>query len=306
MKTNIKLSFLFLLMFLLNVNFSLAQQENQTEDQEPYWQIETKDGNEFLGKIIYEDDQEIKLDTKNFGVLTIKKANIKTLKSVKIELIKEGEVWTDYPQGSRYFWAPNGYGLKKGEGYFQNVWIFFNQVSYGFTDNFTVGLGTVPVFLLGLGEVPVWITPKISIPIVKDKFNLGAGVLLGKMIGFESDWGDGTVGLLYGVSTFGSKNSNINIGLGYGFIDGELASRPTISLSGLHRVSKRGYILTENYIISSEGFSMGLLSFGGRTILKKVSLDYGGIIPVVSELGFIKIIIPWLGIVVPFDTKKPY
>jgi hypothetical protein len=283
--------------------------QDYVPSSEQLWKIETKDGNEFIGKIIYEDRDTIKLETNNFGTLTIHKNQIKKRNLAKEELIKEGELWDENPQAARFFWAPNGYGLKRGEGYYQNVWIFFNQVSYGFTDNFSMGVGTVPIFLVGSSIAPFWITPKISIPLVENKFQLGVGALIGRVFDFNPqhlyDANSGTFGLLYGVATIGSKDSNINFGLGYGFASGELARYPTVTISGMHRVSKRGYIITENYIISTSESSVGLLSFGGRTILRKVSIDFGGIIPISNEMDRLYII-PWLGIVVPFNSRKAH
>lgn len=172
----------------------------------------------------------------------------------------------------------------------------FNQVSVGVTDNFSIGAGMMPLFFFG-APTPVWITPKFSIPVKKDKFNVGLGVLAGTVIGEEGT----TLGLLYGSATFGSKNDNLTIGAGFGFADGELSKNPVINVSGMKRIGPRGYLLTENYYLGME--DIGLLSFGGRRIVKKISLDFGGFIPFGSGVDTF-IVIPWLGIVVPMGTKQ--
>ncbi|MDH3708832.1 MAG: hypothetical protein OER04_03030 [Cyclobacteriaceae bacterium] len=67
------------------------------------------------------------------------------------------------------------------------------------------------------------------------------------------------------------------------------------------RTGPRGYILTENYFIDVGSETFGLLSLGGRRIIGKVGLDFGGFIPVdTDEVVFI----PWLGVTIPFG-KKP-
>jgi hypothetical protein len=260
--------------------------------------IETTDGNEYIGVIVEEANDRVVLQTESVGTLTIKKVDIKTREIVIAEKIKEGKYWFDNPQSTRYFWSPNGYGLKKGEGYYQNVWVLFNQVSVGVTDNFSIGFGTVPLFLFGSPSTPIWVAPKFSIPVAAEKFNLGIGALVGTVVGEEQKG----FGLLYGITTFGTKDKNFSVGLGYGYSAGEFADTPTISFSALIRTSQRGYFITENYYIDT-GEPLVLLSLGGRRIIKKVGLDFGAFIPISSDYdGFIAI--PWLGLTVPFG-KRP-
>jgi len=260
--------------------------------------IETIDGNEYIGKIVEENNDDLVLETESLGRITIKKVNVKTREIISVEKIKDGKYWFDNPQSTRYFWSPNGYGLKKGEGYYQNVWVLFNQVSVGVTDNFSVGFGTIPLFLFG-ASTPVWLTPKFSIPVVAEKFNIGAGALVGTVIGEE----ESGFGLLYGITTFGSRDKNISIGLGYGYAGEKLADTPTVSVSSLIRTSQRGYFITENYYIDTGEESLVLISLGGRRIIKKVGLDFGLFIPFSSDQESF-IAIPWLGLTVPFG-KPP-
>jgi hypothetical protein len=265
------------------------------QDTSRLWRIETRDGNEFFGTIAEQNEREIKLKTESLGVITIQLSNIKSMKEIRPELIREGELWTENPQATRYLWGPSGYGLKKGEGYYQNIWIFFNQASFGITDNVSIGVGMIPLFLFAGAPTPIWITPKVSVPVVKDKFNVGGGALIGTVLG--EDVG-GPFGIAYGIATVGSRDKNFSFGIGYGFADGEWGDIPTFSLNGMIRIGKRGYILTENYFISAGGETVGLISLGGRTVWSKIALDYGGILPVGSETE--AVIVPWLGISIPF------
>ncbi|HEY3384984.1 MAG TPA: hypothetical protein VGK46_00660, partial [Saprospiraceae bacterium] len=186
---------------------------------------------------------------------------------------------------------------KKGEGYYQNVWIFFNQVSYGITDNISIGAGIVPLFLFAGASTPVWLTPKLSIPIVKDKFNVGAGALVGTVLGEE----DAGFGIAYGTTTFGNRNTNVSLGLGYGYLSGEWADVPTVSLSAMIRTGQRGYLITENYFIGTADEDAILLSFGGRRLIKNSGLDFGLLFPVNTDGSFFAI--PWLGITIPFGSS---
>ena len=268
-----------------------------TKDTTILYRVETVDGNEYIGTLVSQDADNIVLKTEQLGNITLRKINIKKMAPIEGDQMKDGVLWFDNPQATRYFWQPNGYGLKKGEGYYQNVWIFFNQFSYGVTDNFSIGAGIVPLFLFAGASTPVWINPKFSIPVVKDKFNVGLGGMLGTVIG-ESNAG---FGFVYGTSTVGNKNSNMSLGLGYGYAGGDWANAPLISLSGMWRTGQRGYLLTENFYLSTVDGDVLLLSFGGRRLIKNAGLDFGLIFPAISESSFFAI--PWLGITIPFGNR---
>ena len=268
-----------------------------TKDTSILYRVETNDGNEYIGSLVSQDAENIVLKTEQLGNITLRKSDIRKMAPIESDQIKDGELWFDNPQATRYFWQPNGYGLKKGEGYYQNVWIFFNQFSYGITDNISIGAGIVPLFLFAGESTPVWITPKISIPVVEDKFNVGIGSMLGTVIG-ESEAG---FGFVYGTSTFGNRNSNMSLGLGYGYAGGDWANAPLITLSGMWRTGPRGYLLTENFYVSTVDGDALLLSFGGRRLIKNAGLDFGLIFPAISESTFFAI--PWLGITIPFGNR---
>ncbi|MFC0261787.1 hypothetical protein [Fontibacter flavus] len=296
MKTTTIISFGLILLFLILPTLILKAQETQSEPI--LVRIKTKDGNEFIGEVFTEDDQKIILITEKFGEISIQKIDIQSREIISAARIKDGKLWFENPQSTRYFFAPNGYGIKRGEAYYQNVWIFFNQFTFGVSDNFSFSVGTVPLFLFAGASTPVWVNPKVSIPIVKDKYNLGAGALVGTVIGEG-----GAFGILYGVNTFGNKDQNITLGLGWGFADGGIANSPTITISGMTRVGPRGYLLTENYILNTGSDTFGLISFGGRSIIGEVGLDYGLAFPVTGYSDSF-VAVPWLGLTVPIGKNK--
>ncbi len=278
---------------LFVATFSNAQNQSDTI----LVKIETTDGNEYIGQVISDDSTKTVLKTEKLGEITILKADIKNTESVQVQQIKDGKLWFENPQSTRYFWSPNGYGLKKGEGYYQNIWVLWNQFSYGLTDYFSIGAGIIPIFLFG-APTPVFITPKFSIPIKKDKFNIGAGAIVGTVLGEE---GTG-FGILYSNATFGSRDANVSIGAGAMFAGGEWAPSPLINFSGMFRVTNRGYFITENYLVSDGDFTVVMLSAGGRWIIKKAAIDYGLFLPISSD--GIPFAAPWLGFTLPFGKTK--
>ena len=295
-----KLIFLFLITIGINLQSGFAQEQ---EEKGPLYRIETTDGNEFLGRITYQDEEQVRLMTETVGEISIARRNIKSMRRLEGTVGQDGGFWPENPQATRYFWAPNGYGLRKGEGYYQNLWVLFNQASAGITDNISIGAGMMPLFLFGGAPTPVWVTPKFSVPIVKDKFNVGGGVLAGTILGDFYDQGPLGFGIAYGVTTFGSRDQNITFGLGYGYADGAWADSPMINVSGIVRTGKNGYLLTENYYINlgNESENMLLISLGGRRMIKSVGLDFGLFVPF-GQTGGEFIALPWLGFSVPFGN----
>ncbi|MFN8207499.1 MAG: hypothetical protein U0T82_08840 [Bacteroidales bacterium] len=278
--------------------FSVKGISQEVSDTGKLFLIETSDGNEYVGKVLSDDWTVIRFETENIGIITIRRLDIKKMRELKREQMIHGSVWYENIQSTRYYWAPNGYGLKKGEAYYQNLWIFYNQAGYGFSDYFSVGAGVVPLFLFAGAPTPIWVTPKFSIPVVKDKVNLGAGVLAAIVMGEEST----SFGIGYGVSTFGSRDKNFSLGFGYGYADGHWAKSPVVMAGTMIRTGKKGYFMSENYFIRVDNETIVALMFGGRTLIRKVAVDYGLVTPFATDLEEF-IAIPWLGITIPIEAK---
>jgi hypothetical protein len=274
---------------LLSVNSYSQDKKDST------YRVETVDGNEYVGKIISRDADGITLSTAQLGTITIRTSDIKKITAIDSIKIENGRNWLENPQAGRYFFAPSGYGLKKGEGYYQNVWIFFNQVSYGVTNYFSIGAGIVPLFLFAGASTPVWINPKLSIPVVKDKFNVGAGVLAGTIIGESNS----NFGVLYGTGTIGTRDKNISIGAGWAYSSGGISKTPTLTLAGMIRTGPKWYLLTENYYLGLSDQPLVIFSAGARYASRKIGIDFGLFIPIQKDIGGF-VAGPWLGINVPF------
>jgi hypothetical protein len=294
-----KNSFLILVFLLSCITIQRSYSQNTQADTASIYRIETTDGNEYLGTILFRDSITIRVKTINIGIIALKWKDINKVVRLEKEEIRNGSDWFQVLQSTRYFWSPNGYGLRKGESYYQNIWVLYNQMGTGISDNFSIGLGLIPLFLIAGTPTPVWITPKFSIPVVPDKFNLGIGALTGIVAGASSTG----FGILYGLATLGSHDKNITVGLGYGFAAGSWTQRPLLSLSGMLRVSKKGYLMTENYLINFPDSKLMIVGLGGRSLIRKAGLDYGLAIPVYTGMSTF-IAIPWLGLTIPIEARN--
>lgn len=289
-----KLSFSLLIsVFIALISISPAQAQERVGET---IRITTADGNILMGVILQENDDRIILEVEGIGEVTVQRANIRNIQVIRPEQIRNGEYWFDNPHGTRYFFAPNAIGLQKGTGYYQNAWIFFNNVNYGLSDRFSIGAGLIPGFLFGggLDATPMWLLPKFSIPVSGDHFHLGLGAMIGGVIG------SGSGALFYGSGTVGSTDKNLTIGLGYGASGGEISNTPLVNVSGMYRVKRTIYMLGELYLLPGiDGNGIALL--GGRWAPENFAVDFGLVLPLDDTGGFIGI--PWLGVSIPFGNR---
>jgi len=258
------------------------------------YRIETLQGNVFTGEVISQNEESIVLSTQDLGEITIARANIRSMREIDPSQFRDGEYWYENPQPTRYFFATNARGIRRGQGYYQNTWIFFNNVNVGLTKNFSLGAGIVPMFLFGASATPIWILPKLSIPLGQDNIHLAAGGLFGGILGE-----DGTgLGFAYGVATIGGSDHNLSLGLGFGYAGGDWSNTPFVNVSGMTRLGRTTYLLSENYFFSAGDENLALLSIGIRFATERLAVDFGLFRPTDIEGSFIGI--PWLGITIPF------
>jgi hypothetical protein len=255
--------------------------------------FETKDGNTYTGTIVKEDKESVTIATQELGEITLKKTAIEHQTEFSEENSYGGQTLQNV-HFSKYFVNTNGYGLKAGEAYYQNSMIFFNYLGYGFSDRFSMGVGIVPTFLVGGDKTPIWLNSNYNFGAARNiRFNIGL------IINNFSD----NIGLIPSASvTLGPKDGNITVGYGRGFNFDDFDnfnSLNYITINGMVRVSKRMFLLSENFFDTK--FENGFYMFGARFAAKKMSFDFG-----LMRTNDIEdyIGVPYVGITVPFQTKK--
>jgi hypothetical protein len=265
----------------------------QTQQKQTY-RVETTDGEVLLGTLVSATDTAVVLRSDKLGTVTLQRTDIQGMDKLDPDRFHNGRYWFKNPQSTRYFFAPNALGVPKGEGYYQNTWILFNNVNYGVSDHFSVGAGTVPLFLFGANIFPIWALPKLSLSTPQKNLHLAGGAVLGGVLGAGESVG---VGVVYGSVTVGNRNHNATLSLGYGYAEGELADTPAINVSGMTRISQDFYLITENYFFPAVDAS--LISAGIRWAPENFAVDFGLARPLLEgDGGFIGV--PWLGVTISF------
>lgn len=287
------------LIFLTPLSSTFAQDNPQNVE------VKMKDGSSIIGELIAETPEKIVIKNNTLGEVTILRSNIAEYRTLRSIITKDGVYWHENPNPTRNIYGPTGYGLRQGEGYYQNFMVFLNQVSYGFSDNFTIGVGVeIASILFGLNEgadsnFPGFtITPKFSFPIKEDQWNVGVGVLAVHIPSTEKLF---SLGIVYGVSTWGTRENNVTLGLGFGVAEGEFTGKPIVTLAGNYRTGRRFGLVTENWFIPFDGEYGSLISFGGRYIGERITWDFA-LFGVSADGGFFISPVPLIGLSFPFGT----
>ncbi len=246
---------------------------SQTTQAEQTYRIVATDGNQYIGYILEKAADYIKLRTSNIGDITILFDDIEIIEKINGPL---SNVYTPraqtidrpnsnfYPTPRAYFLKTSGFGLEKGESYYHNVAIVFSEVQIGITDFFSLGAGIMPFSVDG--EIPFWVQPKFSIPIEKDKIEIGITSANGTLLG-----GNANFGAVLSDVTIGNPATHVNIGIGKAYENSEWKSDLLYTLSGALKMSRVFTLITENYVI--EDFH--IYSLGVKQAFNNGSLEYG-------------------------------
>lgn len=236
----------------------VAQDETVTK-------IVLRDGSELIGTIDAENMDTVRFRTIGNVLMNIPSAQIKSKETLK-GAIRDGAYVRPDPNHTRLFFAPTGRALGGGSGYLSASQLFFPFLAIGLTDFLAVG-GGISLFP-GAESQLVYLAPKVT-ALQMDQFSLSGGVLY---ITTTSAQGGG-VGIMYGVSTFGSDKAALTLGLGWGFSESGTADRPLVMLGGELKVSNSVKLISENWIPPVT--DLAFLSFGVRFFGDHLAADLG-------------------------------
>jgi hypothetical protein len=223
--------------------------------------VELIDGSVLVGRIRDVDPAGITLETTGGARITLERAQLRSITEAR-GTERDGEYWPEDPNGTRLFFTSTGRSLSKGEGYVGTYFIALPFVAFGLTDRITVAAGA-PI-LFGALE-PVYVAPKVQL-LRQDRVEVSLGTIA---VLVDGD----AIGIAYGVSTFGSRDSALTLGVGFGFAGDDFSSEPVGMLGGELRLSGRVKLITENYVLPE---SVGVLySAGLRLIGGSLSTDLG-------------------------------
>ncbi len=228
--------------------FNLAAQEEESLINKRVF-VKMYGGREYNGMLLEENQSTILLRTVH-GDFNILWEEIKLIRAIEYD----GPYSFANQHYTRYYLAPSAIPLEKGRAQFNNFWITTNAINYGLTKNITVGAGLEFVTLFS-EDAPIWFVDTKIGGRLADNFYLAGG-----LIHYRDPFQD-AITLGYVVSTFGSPESNVSIGVGYNFSEDytyEFVEDEGLitTLSGTTRVTNRISFLSES------DFNFDLVSIG--------------------------------------------
>lgn len=221
------------------------------------------DGSEVLGRVV-----AVAGDTVQFeSALGITKIPRYAIKSIRVErpgrVSQGGQYYHPNPNATRLIFAPSGRMLEKDEGYFSDYWVFFPGFAHGLTDRLSIGGGMSIFPGVDPSDQLFFLTPKVGI-VQSATVNAAVGALIIRVPG------EASMGILYGVTTWGHEDASMTAGLGYGFHNGDLADSPALMLGGELRVAQRMSLITENYLLPGD---LRIIAAGPRFMARDISVD---------------------------------
>lgn len=255
---SIKLAFVVIFTFF----YSVLQAQIFTDNVNPVQKVTVtmNNGEEFTGNVVQKTDDVLTLNSVN-GELRLSVLLISNIENYSYE----GVFLFPSSHETRYFFGPSAIPLKKETGYYHNVYVVGNFINYGLSDNFSIGGGFEFISLM-LGYPIYFLTPKVGFK-VDENVHVGGGAIVAGVAG------EGHVFLAYGVSTFGTSESNVSIGFGYGKA-GDVPGQ-ALMFSGTQRVSNSMALVTENYVFNDSGTKYYHGVHGFRILSKDNSFDFG-------------------------------
>ncbi len=332
MKTNLILAFFLSFGIAYSPAFKAQETVNQSTTSNKYVRIFLHNGGVYEGTVLEITVDHFLIDTPLMGKTKIMKSQISTLTYITQDQM--GDMQGNNrsadinPQSSRYFFSPSAHALKKGEGYYHNIWYAYNSISYGITDDFTAGVALTP---FGMGA-----TAKYSYQL-NNKVNASAGGI--GLLPFNSDFvGSTGMGIGFVNLTLGDerKNFSLNYGLAWyentttiyidAYTDDNGEYHPSyphygddgtyypmsydeqstdnahmFNVSAMFEASSRIWILFETYFIypqteDADPMSVNVIGLRSASRKRDALWDWG-IVALPSEGVFG---IPWIACTVPF------
>lgn len=201
---------------------------------------------------------------------TVARREVRTVRAYAATALHDGVLWPENPHATRLLFAPTAIPLRRGESYVADFWIFFASAATGITDRFTLGAGMSLFPSDNLADNIFYALPKYAV-VSQPKLNVAVGALMASV----PDQGGSrrSLGILYGVATKGSRESNLTLGAGWGYVGGSLANKPVITVGGQHRATKRIALISENWFVPFDNAVGGFVSYGVRMLGEKIAVD---------------------------------
>jgi hypothetical protein len=251
-----------------------------------YYLVTLEDNTFIFGVFRERKDNQIFFHTNYHSILIADVNDIKFVKKVSEENVFNGKYVPTNVHFNRYFFAQTAFNIPK-HSVNLSTYSLFSTIEYGITDHLSIAAGASVLSIINqdFGNIHL-ISTKVGGFAISETITTGATAFYGV---FENK----THRMASGIWTLGDKNQNLTFGLGYYNLTKNINSRMPvtnmlvserktftsglITLSGMTRISKKTFLMTENWIRkSSELPSVYSLGFrmAGAKFMFDLSLAY--------------------------------
>lgn len=227
------------------------------------------DGSKIIGRVtsLTADSVRIQSTASTTGVA---RTAIREVRAYPLSTMHKGELWPENPHATRLLFSPTAIPLRKGESYFSDFWIFLVSAATGVTDRFTIGGGMTLVPSTDFSKNIFYLIPKYTV-VNRPTTKVAIGALMAHLP-FDAGTSS-SVGVLYGVGTLGSRENNVTLGAGWGYVGGTLSKTPVMTLGGQRRVGRRLALISENWFVPSRLSDGGVITYGVRILGESIAVD---------------------------------
>lgn len=295
---------LFIITLLLCTLGTISGYSQSTDSTE--YRVETVDGNVYFGTITERQVEYFYFKTRNIGTIQLRFDAIHRIErisgssdgksTVKIATNQSSSAQVansaDFSKPVKYAGSPNAFGLEKGDAYYNNIWVVYNDVQFAISDAFSMGGGFIPVTDVD-DAIPMWMNANLSIPLLKNHIHWELSSLHGAMIGSSPS----PFGAFFSKLALGSSTNHITLGVGSFYDNGDWFPEPMLHFGGSLKLLDDLTLVSENYSSQSHSIYTG----GCQVALGKLSLDMG--IFLYSDRSYFTGF-PWLGLILPFNLTE--
>lgn len=258
--------------------------------------LQLRDGSSVVGRIVALTADSVHMQLQS-GSITVARRDVMEVREARRDRVRDGRYWFENPHASRLLFSPTAFPLEKGTGYFSDIYLFFVGMQWAVGDRFSFGAGMSLFPAEDFSDNLFYITPKLTV-VDAPKFKLSVGGFLGWLGAAAGSGESGSLGILYGVASTGTRDSNLSFGLGYGYYGGNIADTPIFMIGGQGRVARGLSFISENWVLRSDGETEGIISYGLRFLGERMSIDLAFLNPLGAERVFPGI--PFVGFAVKF------
>lgn len=249
-----------------------------------YYLVTLKSKSNILGMFQERNGEQFIFQVSAYSKLSAYKDDIKHIRKVTKNQIVDGKYWPENNHANRYFFGQSAFNIRRNEINLSNQMGVQTALEYGISDHISIsgGLNLFAVFYPDEYDRVNIFSTKVGGFKLSDNATLGFTGLYGKNY-------DDTNIIFTSVLTLGNKNTNFTLGLGpyiytrdvyyvdftppfYYQYDSKTTTSVLMTLSGMVRVSSFAYLMTENWITSTDDLQ-NVFSFGTRFAGKSFSFD---------------------------------